>query len=142
MHKRKGSGLEKTLNQFLLCYRTTPHPKRGKTPSEIMSGRNIKTRLDLLHPKEAVQKQPSENRSTPENRELNVNDLVWVRNYQEAPCWLPEEIIIRLGPLNYKIRVGKQVWERYLDQLWLRETKVTSRNTNFNDFTNFQSNSS
>ena len=61
MQKGKGGEFEKTLNQFLLRYRTTPHPKTGKLPSEI---RNIKTRLDLLHPKEAVQKQPSENRST------------------------------------------------------------------------------
>ena len=51
MQKGKGSELEKTLNQFLLRYRTTPHPKTGKSPSEIMFGRNIKTRLDLLHPK-------------------------------------------------------------------------------------------
>ena len=142
MQKGKGSKLEKTLNQFLLRYRTTPHPKTGKSPSEIMFGRNIKTRLDLLHPKEAVQKQPSENRSTPKNRELEVNDLVWVRNYRGAPRWLPGEITIRLGPLNYKVRVGKQVWKRHLDQLRLRETKVTFRNTNFNDFTDFQSDSS
>ena len=142
MQKGKGSELEKTLNQFLLRYRTTPHPKTGKTPSEIMFGRNIKTRLDLLHPKKAIQKEPSENRPTPVNCELKVNDLVWVRNYRGAPRWLPGEITIRLGPLNYKVRVRKQVWKRHLDQLRLREAKGTSRNTNandnVNDFTDFR----
>jgi len=79
-----------------------------------MFGRNNKTRLDLLHPKEAIQKEPSENRTTPVNCELKVNDLVWVRNYRGAPHWLLGEITIRLGPLNYKIRVRKQVWRRHL----------------------------
>ena len=49
MQKHNGA-LQKNLCQFLLHYRSTPHTTTGKTPAEIMFGRNIKTRMDLLHP--------------------------------------------------------------------------------------------
>ena len=44
------TSMQKHLCQFLLHYRSTPHTTTGKTPAEIMFGRNIKTRMDLLHP--------------------------------------------------------------------------------------------
>ena len=112
MQKEKGSELEKTLNQFLQRYRTTPHPQTGKTSSEIMIGRNIKTRLDLLHSKEATQKEPSENRTTPVNCELKVNDLVWVRNYRGPPRWLLGEIIVDPPARCYPLRSNRQPPDR------------------------------
>ena len=69
-----------TLCNFLMHYRSSPHAVTGKTPGEMLFGRNIRTRLDLLHP-------------TPEERtdklityevktcQLKVGDLVWSRNY-------------------------------------------------------------
>ena len=78
MRKGKGEDVQKTLNQFLLHYRTTPHPKTGKTPSEVMFDRNIKTRLDFLHPKEAVRKQATQTTKA-RNCSLKVEDSVWVK---------------------------------------------------------------
>ena len=50
IQKHKGA-LQKNLCNFLLHYRSTPHTTTGKTPAEIMFGRNIKTRMDLcIHP--------------------------------------------------------------------------------------------
>ena len=45
----QGSTAEK-LARFLLGYRTTPHTATGCTPAEILMGRRLRTRLDLLHP--------------------------------------------------------------------------------------------
>ena len=87
-----------------------------------MFGRNIKIRLDLLHPKEAIRKQLPEKRGKPENQELNVNDLVWVRNYRGVPRWLPGQITLRLGPLNYKVRVRGQTWKRHLHRSTMEKT--------------------
>ena len=42
--------LSEALAQILLRYRTTPHSTTGKSPAEMMFGRNVRTRLDLLHP--------------------------------------------------------------------------------------------
>jgi len=37
------------LQKILLpCYFTTPDPKTGKTPAEVMFGRSIKAQLDLI----------------------------------------------------------------------------------------------
>jgi transposase InsO family protein len=39
-----------TLQEFLLSYRTTPHTLTGKTPSEMVFGRRVRTRMDLVRP--------------------------------------------------------------------------------------------
>ena len=137
MRKGKGEDVQKTLNQFLLHYRTTPHPKTGKTPSEVMFGRNIKTRLDFLHPKEAVRRQATQTTKA-RNRSLMVEDSVWVRNYQGSPRWLPGEVVTKLGPRNYKVKVRDQIWKRHLDQLRLRQVQVDTKNV-IEDFSEFPS---
>ena len=50
--QKKGE-VELNLSKFLLRYRTTPHSVTGKSPAELIFGRQIKTRLDLLHPDES-----------------------------------------------------------------------------------------
>ena len=57
MQKEKGE-VQLNLSKFLLHYRTTPHSATGKSPAEPIFGRQIKTRLDLLHPDEIKQTKP------------------------------------------------------------------------------------
>lgn len=122
---RRGKGvLQSRLYQFLLHYRTTPHTVTGKTPAELMFGRRIKTRLDLLHPSGGTplpQPQKETCKEPPRKaRELEVGDAVWVRNYRGSPRWLPGLITIKMGPRNYKVRVDKQTQKRHIDQLRIR----------------------
>ena len=42
------------LALFLLSHRTTSHTATGCTPAELLMGRRIRTRLDILHPNLSV----------------------------------------------------------------------------------------
>ena len=80
MRKAEQKELQLALTQFLLRYRTTPHPVTGKAPAELIFGRQIRTRLDLLHPsqKEETRKTQKE-KGKVKPRKLEVGELVWMR---------------------------------------------------------------
>ena len=42
------------LSRFLFRYRVTPQSTTGLSPSQLLMGRRLRTRLDLLHPDVAV----------------------------------------------------------------------------------------
>ena len=42
--------LQNCVVNFLARYRSTPHSVTNQSPSEMLNGRRIRTRLDLLHP--------------------------------------------------------------------------------------------
>ncbi|XP_049294146.1 uncharacterized protein K02A2.6-like [Anopheles funestus] len=47
------SSLQSNLNQFLQQYRKVPHSETGESPAKLFLGRNIRTRLDLVRPRDA-----------------------------------------------------------------------------------------
>ena len=92
MCKAEQKDLQLALTQFLLKYRTTPHPVTGKSPAELIFGRQIRTRLNLLHPsnKEKARKTRSEGERP---RKLEVGDLVWMRSYGGKEKWIPGTVV-------------------------------------------------
>ena len=48
--KNEEGSVGEKLARFLLGYRTTPHTATGRTPAEILMGRRLRTRLDMLRP--------------------------------------------------------------------------------------------
>ena len=105
-----------TLCKFLMHYRSSPHVVTGKTPAEVLFSRNIRTRLDLLHPTPGDR---TDKGATDEliARQLKVGDLVWSRNYRNNVKWLPGKITKKYGPRNYQVRIGDQTHKRHIDQL-------------------------
>ena len=77
-----------TLCNFLMHYRSSPHVVTGKTPAEMLFGRYIPTKLDLLHPtpEDRTDKGTTDEVKT---RQLKVGDLIWSRNYRKGVKWLP-----------------------------------------------------
>ena len=65
------------LCQFLLKYRTTPHPKTGETPSKLMFGREVKTRLHRLHPDDI--EKPLQTAVLLHTRKFKCDNPAWVR---------------------------------------------------------------
>ena len=99
---------------ILLTYRTTPHCTTKRTPAELM-GRQLRTRLDLLHPSAAdrIQKQRSKGESS---RGFYVGDTVLVRDYRTG-SWkgicTKEKILEELTPVAFKVLVENAIkWKR------------------------------
>lgn len=116
MRKADKMKLSIVLPQFLLRYRTTPHPATGKSPAELMFGRKLRTRLDLIHPSKRLtcRKQQSKRESN-KLRKLEIGDAVWMRNYSGMEKWIPRVVILKSGPLSYVVQAHAQKYRRHID---------------------------
>ena len=119
--------LSQRLSNFLLTYRSTPHATTNEAPSQLLMGRKIRTRLDLLRPdsaghvsrKQAQQKADHDKHAR--SRELYMGQSVMVRNLRPGAPWVPGVIVRKLGPLSYQVQVNSgQLWKRHLDHLRVR----------------------
>ena len=79
-----------TLPRFLLRYRITPHTTTGESPSVLLYGRQIRTRLDLYRPSvpdNVNQKQQHlVNTSSDKCRFLQVGERVCTCLYSVKRC--------------------------------------------------------
>ena len=99
MKRLKSGTLNTRLSRFLLRYRITPHSSTGLSPSELMWGRTLRSQLDLLQPdpsRKAQQAQDQQKQSHDAHsteRQFNLNDTVYARNYSTGPRWLPGYVV-------------------------------------------------
>ena len=119
-----GVSLERALQAFLLQYRSTPHATTGLTPSVLMLGRDIRTRLDLLRPEllERVEgrqaQQTKYHNQHCKRRELAVGTAVWARNWREGPAWVRGHIRETTGPVSFLVELEDgELWRRHIDHL-------------------------
>jgi hypothetical protein len=90
----KNSRTPQWLNKWLLDYRSTPHKTTGKTPSELMFNRQIRTLHDLLRPNGIVLAEGREGKKVQFNepdydyvkpkRRLLAKDKIYVRVQPES----------------------------------------------------------
>lgn len=131
------------IQKFLLAYRTTNHAVTGLTPSNLLMGRRIRSKLDLLVPDyQAHQNQKKWNQLVPQKTpHYKVNSPVMVRSYGTTEKWVPGRIQNELGNLHYKVDVDGKVSTRNVDQLLpspVKESKNDKRSSN-NDDTQLES---
>ena len=99
--------LESRVIRFLFHYCTTSHATTGQSPAELMLGRQVKTRLDLLKPDigkgvrahQEQQKRAHNDHSQP--RELQPGVQVYAKYLGKGPPWLPGVIQVSKGPVNH-----------------------------------------
>ncbi|XP_026724771.1 uncharacterized protein K02A2.6-like isoform X1 [Trichoplusia ni] len=144
--------VELALQRFLLVYRTTEHSTTKESPSQILQGRTLRTRLDRLKPARDKQVRDAQRRQQHgaggTQREFAPQDGVWCRVYQGLRKWASGTVIERLSTTDYRIRLldGTEI-HRHIDQLKGKEnplrptpslptdnemvsTNVTPKNTN------------
>ena len=98
--------------RFLLQYRVTPHTTTGRSPAELLFGRNLRTRLDAVKPdlaktveaKQFEQKGQHDQRS--KERLFTVRDKVYVRNFGRGRPWLPGYLLRKSGPFSFIVRLA------------------------------------
>ena len=124
--KKLSGPLETRLSRLLFSYRTTPHTTTGVTPAELLLGRRIRTRLDLVFPDVAKrvnqrQLQMENTRSTP-CRSFDVGDLVLCKNYaSNFGKWIPAIVLKKTGPYSYHVKLKDgRVWRKHIDQMLSR----------------------
>ena len=127
LKKLKEGAVETKLSRFLFAYRTTPHSATGVSPSELMFGRRLRTAMDNLRPNlsKRVQAGQDQQKSTYDKRarqrQFQVNDLVYVKNYRSGEQWLPGTIVKTLGNTMFEVELtdGGRV-RKHADQMRTR----------------------
>ncbi|UYV71932.1 K02A2.6-like, partial [Cordylochernes scorpioides] len=77
LKKVQQGSISQRLAEILLGYRRTPIASIGKSPSEMMFGHNIRSRLDLILPNPGKSEEPG----------FKVGESVWYRTYKSGPKW-------------------------------------------------------
>ena len=136
--KASSEPLKLTIERFLFNYRMTPHATTGVSPAELMFGRKLRSRLDLLWPMEQVpsrvaSKQESQKElytKKPRQTLFPSESSVMIRNYASGPKWIPGNIEEPTGPISYRcISSDGTILKRHLDQLTPRASNVTPPRT-------------
>ena len=124
------SALQDTLDRFLFNYRLTPHSTTGVSPAELMFGRRLRSRLDLLWPADGVSSRVSKRQETqkkehchaPRKLHLSPESPVMIRNYTPGGSkWIPSTVVKQTGPLSYKCEgPSGNIVKRHQDQIITR----------------------
>uniref|UniRef100_A0A914HCI3 Integrase catalytic domain-containing protein n=1 Tax=Globodera rostochiensis TaxID=31243 RepID=A0A914HCI3_GLORO len=100
---------ELAKNQFLIKYRVTPHTGTGRAPAEMMFGRELRTKLDLVRP--VVE--PKKGGGVVVKCSQKYQD----RNYRDGPKWMGGQIVRQSLSALFLVRTSRGIWNRHLDQL-------------------------
>ena len=124
LKKEKGESMTSRIARVIMAYRTTPQTTTGMTPSELLQGCHIRTRLDLLKPnvnerveyRQFQQKLPYD--SSARKRIFEKGDTVFARNFGTGSRWLSSVVQEVTGPVSFllKLQDGRVV-RRHQDHL-------------------------
>ena len=109
IRKQSTGSIHDKIARVLFQYRITPHSTTGISPAEMLLGRKLRSRLDLLKPnleqKVAVKQQQQKSFHDSHCRDCTFSEgeKVFAKNYLKGKKWLPGSIIKKTGPVSYKV---------------------------------------
>lgn len=104
--------LQSRLSKFLFKYNITPHSTTSVSPAELLMGRQLRSRLTLLHPdvasivehRQRMQKQGKDNQIPV--RVFVEENPVLIKNFaRSGDRWLSGTIAKVNGPLSYLVKL-------------------------------------
>ena len=112
------------LQEFLIQYRRTPL-ETGLSPCELLNGRQIRTRIDVLRPSPShlANEVAGVNTSGRHNSRFAVGSPCYVKYFgphrDRQPRWVPAIINQILGPRLFMAKSLMQgySWRRHIDQI-------------------------
>ncbi|KOB68760.1 Gag-pol polyprotein [Operophtera brumata] len=124
--------LQLALDKFLLYYRSTPHSLTGKTPSQLLLGRNIRTHYDVIRPniEDRVRERQNIMRQQCNNkvRNFEVGDEVQFKQFRNNKTFWEKGVIVkRSGPVSYQVRHNNKVFRKHVDHIISRSTTSTTQ---------------
>ena len=143
IRQMQNGSIEEKLAKFLFKYRITPHSTTGVSPSELLMGRRIRSRLDLLLPdltsvvqdKQLKQKQAHDKKKP--DRNFIIGDTVFAEDFTaSSEKWLPGVVQKVTGPLSYQIELSNgQIVRRHIDSIRARVVSNDQAEVNDNSET-------
>ena len=144
LKKIKTGSLSDRLAKVLFNYRLTPHTTTGFSPAELLLGRKLRSRLDLLRPSLArkirskLVSQGRQHDTHSKYRSFQPGDLVYTKGFGRHDSWMPGIIVGQTGPVSYTVQLeGREmVWRRHVDHIMKRfrsgemqsDSQIGSRN--------------
>ena len=132
---KNSKNIDYNFNSFLLTCRVTVHATTNVAPSQLLLGRKLRTRLDLIHPRvrqnvnnnqshaavqervhESQKKQEAYHDRTAKIREFEVEELVWARNCSnKGHEFVHAKVHHKISPLSYRVlcNVALTSWAPY-----------------------------
>lgn len=106
--KMKERSIEAKVSRFLFQYRITLQTTTRVTPAELLMGRKLSSRFDLVTPdvrKRVEQKQVEQKQRHGKERLFNPGDLAYAQNYGQGEKWVPGRIDLRTGPESFTVEL-------------------------------------
>ena len=128
-----GEDVDTVVARFLLVYRATPHSATGQSPSVLLMGCQIRTRLDLIRPSVRPRVEKYEQKMTAGStcRSFAIGDTVRAKNFGvdcASSKWKNGIIREVLSSKDYNILMENgQVWKRHVDQIIHRAVDANAR---------------
>ena len=126
LRKMKTGTISDKIARLLFQYRMTPQSVIKLSPAELLLGRCLRGRLNMLHPnladrvEKAAEKQKEYHDVHAKERKLQVGNKVYVKVYERGGKWKWKkgEIVKCTGPVSFIVQLeGGIVCRRHLDQL-------------------------
>ena len=105
------------LQIFLFQYRITPQSITGKSPEELLMNRKLNNRLNIIKPDADSSKV-----SYPRNSQsFEIDEEVWVRNFNLGGKWIPGSIVAVTRPVSYQVSTEIGLLRKHVDHLRKRK---------------------